>query len=608
MFSKRSVAIGWVCSYFIILFIPIITIFINYFSNVQVIKKEIIHANELVLENLQECMDNLIEDQLACYHSVFLSDTFDHMVTNKNVDEQFYYDANKMVAEMTRILKYDSGLFVSCFLVDKNYVLDSVGGNRSDYFYRSMVYQYPISISYDEWMAVMTEKYDDQFLIGKFIHRNTSELCLVYADTLGKHTNIFVGIPVSKIANLFKLNSYQFILSIDDQDVLYLVDGKESDFPENMVYGWEEEIMINNESYVCLHRKSANANITYKLLIPSREFWKEAQHTQRTLLVSMAATLILGAICVVLLLRHNMAPLTKLLLKIGGEINKGNEYRQMEVAWEDLNIKISSQDEMIRKNQLLALLKGRNIHITQQNNLIELEEKENMGLVSLEIPLSDKHLIQHDELLYFVIDNIFSELMEGEKFYRMEDGQYLFYLFVIPGEKKEIWKQKCQDKMDYLCQLMKEKWGVSLESVISGVFVRKIEDVKFLYRDIMKNFEWENTVGEEAVSDTGITASVKKYVAENYSDSNLNITTMANELGWTPKYISKVFREKTQKSILDYITEIRIEKAIDFLGTGDYSIEEISQKVGYSSSKTFRRIFANKTGVAPSKYKINRKR
>ena len=108
---------------------------------------------------------------------------------------------------------------------------------------------------------------------------------------------------------------------------------------------------------------------------------------------------------------------------------------------------------------------------------------------------------------------------------------------------------------------------------------------------------------EEEASQNGIVDSVKKYVEQNYADSELNIKAMAANLGWNPKYISRVFREQEEMGILDYINNVRIDKALLLLLNGNYSIEEVSEKVGYASSKTFRRAFAQKMGVAPSKYK-----
>lgn len=731
MFSKKSVVIGWACSYLIILTIPIITIFINYYFNVQVIEKETVHASEQVLENLQECVDGLLEDELTFYNYIFSNELFNNMLRYKEADKQFHYDAASIKEEMSNYSKYNSDLFCCIYFLEKNYVVDSGGGSRSDLFYYSMELNRPTVLEYDEWKQVMTGNYTNQFLFSNQIYRTSSEQCLVYADTVDYYSNssanVFVIVPVSKVAGLIQKDNFKFLITIDGKDVMCISDRKEEAIPENLEYVSGQEVLFDGERYVYLERASTVSNMSFKLLINSKEFWKEAQHTRNILFISITAAMILGLVCVVLLLRRNMQPLSGLLKKIGGEKTKGNEYAQMEAVYarlvEEKNFmhkRILGQNELIKRNELLALLKGRTVHTVQEEEpLFSLDKKEQIGLAGFEVPLPNRQMIEHDELLYFIIDNVFSELMEGEKFYKIEDGQYIFYLFAVPYGKEDAWKQKCIKKADYLCNFVEDKCGVSPTAAVSGMLGQRMEEIRFLYRDVMEAFEYQELVGGSSVVDTskirsesvdvdfsvmiemalqkesvakmqenvrlvlanlkgrplyvcqmraleifqqvakniyeydpdeekvrslfgyleilvaatdkkavyavldeilicayttmheqeqesqkGIVDSVKEYVEANYADCNLNIKAMAANLGWNPKYISRVFREQMEMGILDYINNVRIDKAILLLLNRNYSIEEVSEKVGYASSKTFRRAFAKKMGVAPSKYKV----
>ena len=65
--------------------------------------------------------------------------------------------------------------------------------------------------------------------------------------------------------------------------------------------------------------------------------------------------------------------------------------------------------------------------------------------MGFEIPMLDEKQIKHDDLLWFTIDNVFSEMMVKERFYRVEDGKCLLYLFVLPEESDSIWKRNCMD-------------------------------------------------------------------------------------------------------------------------------------------------------------------
>ena len=61
MLKKKRVITGWIVSYMMILFIPLITIWVNYNYNAQVIQQEIMQAHELILGNLKSNIDILLE-------------------------------------------------------------------------------------------------------------------------------------------------------------------------------------------------------------------------------------------------------------------------------------------------------------------------------------------------------------------------------------------------------------------------------------------------------------------------------------------------------------------------------------------------------------------
>ena len=56
---------------------------------------------------------------------------------------------------------------------------------------------------------------------------------------------------------------------------------------------------------------------------------------------------------------------------------------------------------------------------------------------------------------------------------------------------------------------------------------------------------------------------------------------------------------------MDYVTRIRIRKAIELLRDADLKIYEIAQKVGYSSQHYFSSAFKRVLGVSPLEYRKN---
>ncbi len=90
-----------------------------------------------------------------------------------------------------------------------------------------------------------------------------------------------------------------------------------------------------------------------------------------------------------------------------------------------------------------------------------------------------------------------------------------------------------------------------------------------------------------------------QYVSQNYM-SDVSIDKMGDVFNITPTYLSRVFREKTGRKYIEYVTGIRMERAREFLQSGKYSIREISELVGYTSEKHFSRTYKKYYGISPS--------
>ncbi|MDR3192258.1 MAG: helix-turn-helix transcriptional regulator [Treponema sp.] len=101
----------------------------------------------------------------------------------------------------------------------------------------------------------------------------------------------------------------------------------------------------------------------------------------------------------------------------------------------------------------------------------------------------------------------------------------------------------------------------------------------------------------------GIFPKVDKFINEHYTDVNLSLTMIADSVGLSVKYISKLFKMETGQGLLSYIGAVRIQKAKELLNEGRYTLSEISEMVGYTSIKTFRRVFQKIEGVNPGKYR-----
>ena len=100
-----------------------------------------------------------------------------------------------------------------------------------------------------------------------------------------------------------------------------------------------------------------------------------------------------------------------------------------------------------------------------------------------------------------------------------------------------------------------------------------------------------------------ICVQAKACIEERYGDSGLSLELLGEEIGCSPAYLSRKFKEKYGVSVLECITDERIRNARQLLEETSYSVQEISEMTGYLSSSTFVKIFKKKVGVPPGAYR-----
>lgn len=95
---------------------------------------------------------------------------------------------------------------------------------------------------------------------------------------------------------------------------------------------------------------------------------------------------------------------------------------------------------------------------------------------------------------------------------------------------------------------------------------------------------------------------VKQYVEQNYA-TDCNVEDMAKIIGLSPNYLRKKFKTGMGFTILEYVTEVRLQKARELLRERRLKVKEVSIQVGYENISYFTQLFAKKNGVTPSEYK-----
>lgn len=93
------------------------------------------------------------------------------------------------------------------------------------------------------------------------------------------------------------------------------------------------------------------------------------------------------------------------------------------------------------------------------------------------------------------------------------------------------------------------------------------------------------------------------YVADHYADQDLSVDRICSELSVSSAYFSTVFKKETGKTFVTYLTDYRMEKALQLLIEKNEKTYVIAQQVGYGDPNYFSYVFKKQFGTSPSKYK-----
>lgn len=122
--------------------------------------------------------------------------------------------------------------------------------------------------------------------------------------------------------------------------------------------------------------------------------------------------------------------------------------------------------------------------------------------------------------------------------------------------------------------------------------------------DANKSKLFQDNKISQSMNKTEVADYVETFIKENYKN-NISLNELADSLGFSPDYISKVFKKEKNIAPIKFITKLRIYEAKLLLTTTNLDLLSISQSIGYTDQFYFSRVFKSQVGEYPSEYRAN---
>ncbi|MEK0314723.1 AraC family transcriptional regulator [Cohnella sp. 56] len=103
-----------------------------------------------------------------------------------------------------------------------------------------------------------------------------------------------------------------------------------------------------------------------------------------------------------------------------------------------------------------------------------------------------------------------------------------------------------------------------------------------------------------------IVDTIKDVIQSNYANTNLSLQEISDLLKMSPAYVGRIFKKYESVSVADYINEVRLQNAVMLLEKNNWQVNEISDKVGFSSQSYFFKLFKKRFGTTPKDYRIKK--
>jgi len=190
-----------------------------------------------------------------------------------------------------------------------------------------------------------------------------------------------------------------------------------------------------------------------------------------------------------------------------------------------------------------------------------------------------------------------------------ETDPSVFYTCKFNGEKSKIMEKDftvVRDIIPSVNNMVANRimlFDELFNNLTKGFYNANYQYINLTFGHLLATFLYASKTSDDFLEEQNPGISRAIQLMEQNLDKKLSLDEIAEEAGYSPSYLTTIFRKNTGYSPLSYFSHLKISKACEYLDFSKFKIKEISFRMGYSDPYYFSKDFQKKMGLSPRNYR-----
>lgn len=195
------------------------------------------------------------------------------------------------------------------------------------------------------------------------------------------------------------------------------------------------------------------------------------------------------------------------------------------------------------------------------------------------------------DLLLFSIRNIYREILEQWQPYIMFHDESDNIVVITPIHNLGEWHE-----LSISLQQLVEEYLQQIVIIVQRPLTNLLTCISTAYHELILELN-------RKASYTPIVLLSQKHIETYYYQEDLSLQNLADTIQISPTYLSRLLKNEIGVSFIEYLIQVRVEKAIQIMSDPTVKLYEVAQRVGYSNQHYFSTAFKKVVGLSPAEYR-----